>query len=199
MSVSENQRRPHRDRADALIPQIARFDFTWGTPGDHQARLDALRSAMKRTNRNCAVMFEGMGREIVVLNRCGSAVNLPCCVQLCFSPKRRPTEPIVLKQGQSITLSCDRKAKASATLLPVSMLKTFDGHGLLSGTAIFVAQYLFAGSDTSSAYLTVQKVNGVTCECTVNNSCCLDGIHLTVHMSDEILASTPGARWFVVC
>jgi pyruvate kinase len=49
--------------------QVARFDFTWGTVESHQETLDILREAMKRTQTYCAVLFEAMGREIVVLNR----------------------------------------------------------------------------------------------------------------------------------
>ena len=52
-------------------------------------------------------------------------------------------------------------------------------------------QYLFAGSDTSSAYLTVQTISGTTCTCSVNNTCALEGLQLTVHMSGASVASTP--------
>ena len=53
----------------APLGQIARFDFTWGSPAYHQETLDVLRAAMKRTGVVCAVCMEPAGREIIVLNR----------------------------------------------------------------------------------------------------------------------------------
>ncbi len=49
--------------------QLARFDFTWGTPEYHQETLDNLRKAMELTETACAVVLETMGREILVMNR----------------------------------------------------------------------------------------------------------------------------------
>ncbi|GAX81369.1 hypothetical protein CEUSTIGMA_g8800.t1 [Chlamydomonas eustigma] len=151
--------------------KMARFDFTWGTIESHQETLDVLREAMKRTQTYCAVLFEAMGREIVVLNR--------------------PKEGIQLQQGQTVILTCDKTVQACSTVLPVSMLSTFEGQGLNVGTSILIAQYLFTGSDTSSAYLTVEKVAGISCVCRVNNTCKLEGVQLTVHMTDLSLSNMP--------
>ena len=39
-----------------------------------------------------------------------------------------------------MTLTCDKAAPASSTVLPVSTLTTFEGQGLLPGSSIFVGQ-----------------------------------------------------------
>jgi pyruvate kinase len=119
-------------------------------------------------------------------------------------------------------LTTDRTQQASSTLLPISIPSLA---ALQPGASIFVGQYLFTGSETSSAYLTVQQVsgrrrrppgapalppaahpqhprrtpelththtpaprtlqiNGNTAVCAVNNSCSLEGIQLTVHISN---------------
>jgi hypothetical protein len=63
-----------------------------------------------------------------------------------------------------------------------------------------VGQYLFTGSETTSAYLTVQSVSddGQSVDCLVANTCVLEGVQLTVHfgnMSNQapILSDRVGA------
>lgn len=59
--------------------------------------------------------------------------------------------------GQTITLSCNSTLPASSTVLPISY-PTLLHTGIQPGASIFVGQYLFTGSETSSVYLTVQEV-----------------------------------------
>ncbi|GIL69969.1 hypothetical protein Vretimale_10037 [Volvox reticuliferus] len=141
---------------------IARFDFSWGSMEYHQETLDNLRVAMRNTKRLCCTMLDTMGPEIIVLNR--------------------PEMPISLNAGQTLTLTCDKSVQASATVLPISY-PTLTGTGLAPGSQVFVGQYLFTGSETSSVYLTVQEVRGDEAVCTCNNSCVLEGLALTVHIA----------------
>ncbi|GIL59095.1 hypothetical protein Vafri_14039 [Volvox africanus] len=141
---------------------IARFDFSWGSMEYHQETLDNLRVAMRNTKRLCCTMLDTMGPEIIVLNR--------------------PEAPISLNAGQTLTLTCDKSVQASATVLPISY-PTLAGTGLAPGSQVFVGQYLFTGSETSSVYLTVQEVRGDEAVCTCNNSCVLEGLALTVHIA----------------
>ena len=59
--------------------------------------------------------------------------------------------------GQSITLTCDQSLASSSSMLSVTY-KTFENSGVLPGSSIFIGQYLFSGSETSSAHLSVQQV-----------------------------------------
>ncbi|KAG2488957.1 hypothetical protein HYH03_012576 [Edaphochlamys debaryana] len=128
----------------------------------HQETLDNLRVAMRNTKRLCCTMLDTMGPEIIVLNR--------------------PDAPISLTAGQTITLTCNKTVPASATVLPISY-PSWVGTGLAPGSQIFVGQYLFTGSETSSVYLTVQEVRGDEAICTCNNTCVLEGLALTVHIA----------------
>lgn len=56
-----------------------------------------------------------------------------------------------------MTLTCDENVMASALQLPVSV-ESFKGMSLDVGVGVFVGQYLFTGSETTSAYLTVTEV-----------------------------------------
>jgi hypothetical protein len=114
----------------------------------------------------------------------------------------RPAEPLELQAGQSIVLTSDTSRAASSSCLPVS----YRGLSALQpGTKIFVGQYLFTGSETTSAYLTVQGVEGQNVTCVCANSCVLEGVQLTVHVSgmnnqapilaDDDQAALAGGRW----
>lgn len=143
---------------------IARFDFSFGTREYHQETLQNLKTAMHNTKRLCGVMVDTMGPEIVVVNR--------------------PSDcDISIEAGQTITLTCDKSVKASSSVLPISY-PTLAGSGIQPGAAVFVGQYLFTGSETSSVYLTVQSIEGDSAVCICNNTCKLTGIHLTVHVAD---------------
>lgn len=142
---------------------MARFDFSFGTQEVHQQGLDNLRTAMQQTRILCATVMDTLGPEIVVVNR--------------------PAEPIVLQPGQTVTLTCDRSQPASNTVLPISY-PSLRSTGLQPGRTIFVGQYLFTGSETTSAYLTVQSMDGDTVTCVCSNACMLEGVQLTVHIGN---------------
>jgi pyruvate kinase len=83
-----------------------------------------------------------------------------------------------------VTLTCDASKAASSSVLPISY-PSLSGTGLQAGRSVFVGQYLFTGSETTSAYLTVQQVESDTCAlCVVHNTCKLEGIQLTVHIGN---------------
>ncbi|KAI8470661.1 MAG: pyruvate kinase [Monoraphidium minutum] len=144
---------------------MARFDFSFGDMAYHQEAFNNLQTAAKRTGRLCASVMDTRGPEIVVLNR--------------------TPEPIALTAGQTITLTCDASAAATSSVLPISYPSLSDA-GLQAGRNIFVGQYLFSGSETTSAYLTVQSVaaDGRSVACTVANSCVLEGVQLTAHFGN---------------
>eukprot|EP00879_Flechtneria_rotunda_P021983 GHRR01023184.1.p1 GENE.GHRR01023184.1~~GHRR01023184.1.p1 ORF type:complete len:557 (+),score=149.99 GHRR01023184.1:184-1854(+) len=143
---------------------IARFDFSYGDQELHQRGLDNLRKASKQISTLCATMMDSLGPEIVVMNR--------------------PSKPITLEAGQTVRLVCDSSQQASKDVLPISY-PSLSGTGLQPGRSVFVGQYLFTGSETTSAYLTVQHIESETSAvCIVQNSCKLEGIQLTVHIGN---------------
>ena len=137
----------------------ARFDFSWGSRDYHQETLDNLRKACAIKKKLCAIIMDTKGPEISVLNM---------------------RSPIVLQKGQKIRLTCDPNTEASSSVLPVSFPNL--GNYLGTGNQIFVGQYLFTGSETTSTYLTVQQVLSTTeVECICHNSARLEGVMLTAH------------------
>eukprot|EP00878_Enallax_costatus_P004218 GHUV01004448.1.p1 GENE.GHUV01004448.1~~GHUV01004448.1.p1 ORF type:complete len:578 (+),score=172.79 GHUV01004448.1:112-1845(+) len=143
---------------------MARFDFSYVDQDMHQLGLDNLRKASKETRTLCATMMDTLGPEIVVINR--------------------PSEPILLQAGQTVLLTCDSSKQASSSVLPISY-PSLAGTGLQPGRSVFVGQYLFTGSETTSAYLTVQTVDSDhSVMCVVQNNCKLEGVQLTVHIGN---------------
>ena len=143
---------------------LARFDLSFADAAYHQPALDNLREASRRTGRLCAVVMDTLGPEVVVPNPAGAQ--------------------IALEAGSAIELTCDAGVAASARALPVSLPSLHDA-GLQAGANVFVGQYLFTGSETTSAYLTVQSVapDGRSAACLVNNACVLEGAQLTVQFA----------------
>ena len=139
----------------------ARFDFSWGSREYHQETLDNLRKACRNRKQMCAVIMDTKGPEIAVLNVRGF---------------------IQLRNGQDIRLTSDPKVEASSSILPVNFPDL--GKYLEPGNQIFVGQYLFTGSETTSTYLTVKEViSTVEVVCVCHNEACLSGVMLTVHFS----------------
>lgn len=64
---------------------------------------------------------------------------------------------VELTAGQEIIVTCDSKAKFDGKTIPIS-LESWEGQSVDVNGHIFVGQYLFTGSESSSAYLTVQRV-----------------------------------------
>jgi pyruvate kinase len=63
---------------------------------------------------------------------------------------------VELKEGQEITVSCSRDAKFSDSVIPISSGSPQE-IGLTAESEIFVGQYLFTGSENTSAFLTAKE------------------------------------------
>jgi len=96
-----------------------------------------------------------------------------------------PDAPILIEAGQTVVLTTDPTQRASSACLPISY-PSLAGTGLEPGRAVFVGQYLFTGSETTSAYLTVQAVDEAvgSVSCVAANTCALEGVQLTVHVGN---------------
>ena len=139
----------------------ARLDFSWGSRKYHQETLDNLRKACRNKKKLCGVIMDTKGPEIAVLN---------------------VRNAIQLTEGQQIMISSDPKAVASSETLPVNFPNI--GKYLQEGNQVFIGQYLFTGSESTSTYLTVQQViNDGNALCICHNDAILEGVMLTVHFS----------------
>ncbi|KAL8227104.1 hypothetical protein R6Q57_016936 [Mikania cordata] len=54
-------------------------------------------------------------------------------------------------------------------------------HAVKKGGTIFAGQYLFTGSETTSVWLEVDKVDGHDVDCKINNFATLAGALFTLH------------------
>ncbi|KAI7738259.1 hypothetical protein M8C21_014425 [Ambrosia artemisiifolia] len=140
---------------------VARFDFSWGDSEIHQETLDHLRTAIKSTKKLCAVMLDTVGAEMQVVNKSEKAISL--------------------QQDANVILTPDKGQEASSEVLPIN----FDGlaKAVKKGDTIFVGQYLFTGSETTSVWLEVDKVDGDDVDCKIKNSATLAGALFTLHAS----------------
>jgi len=140
---------------------VARFDFSWGDDAYHQETLENLKTAVRNTRRLCAVMLDTVGPELHVVNNSES--------------------PIELEEGGTLVLTGDLGTQASSRVLPVNY------GGLASavkpGDTIFLGQYLFTGSETTSVWLEVAETKGEEVYCTVKNTATLTGSLFTAHVS----------------
>ncbi|XP_076937552.1 pyruvate kinase 1, cytosolic-like [Bidens hawaiensis] len=140
---------------------VARFDFSWGDSAYHQETLDNLRTAIKSTKKLCAVMLDTVGAEMQVVNKSEKAISL--------------------QQDDNVILTPDKGQEASSQVLPIN----FDGlaKAVKKADTIFVGQYLFTGSETTSVWLEVDKVDGSDVDCKIKNSATLAGSLFTLHAS----------------
>ncbi|XP_027937521.1 pyruvate kinase 1, cytosolic-like [Vigna unguiculata] len=140
---------------------VARFDFSWGDPEYHQETLENLRAAIKRTRKLCAVMLDTVGPELQVVNK--------------------TEHPISLQADTLVVLTPDQNKEAGSNLLPLN----FNGlsKAVKKGDTIFIGQYLFTGSETTSVWLEVSEVNGDDVTCVIKNSATLAGSLYTLHVS----------------
>ncbi|KAL3326871.1 hypothetical protein AABB24_037529, partial [Solanum stoloniferum] len=140
---------------------VARFDFSWGDSEYHQETLENLKASIKATKKLCAVMLDTVGAELQVVNK-------------------RET-PISLKEDAIVTLTPHQGQEASNEVLPIN----FGGlaKAVKKGDTIFVGQYLFTGSETTSVWLEVDQVTGDDVICVVKNSATLAGSMFTLHAS----------------
>ncbi|KAK7393023.1 hypothetical protein VNO78_21474 [Psophocarpus tetragonolobus] len=140
---------------------VARFDFSWGDPEYHQETMENLRAAIKSTKKLCAVMLDTVGPELQVVNK--------------------TEHPISLQADTLVVLTPDLNKQATSNLLPVN----FSGlsKAVKKGDTIFIGQYLFTGSETTSVWLEVSEVNGDDVTCVIKNSATLAGSLYTLHVS----------------
>jgi pyruvate kinase len=136
---------------------VARFDFTWGDDSFHQETLDNLKIAIKNTRRLCAIMLDSIGPELKILNE--------------------SSESIELKEGSTVVLTPDKSKVASPDFLPINYSDL--SYHVKSGDEIFVGQYLYTGSETTSVWLQVIDTNGPTINCLVKNTATLTGEFFT--------------------
>ncbi|XP_068344767.1 pyruvate kinase 1, cytosolic-like [Pyrus communis] len=140
---------------------VARFDFSWGDAEFHQETLGNLKVAIKSTNKLCAVMLDTVGPELQVVNK--------------------SEHPISLQEDTLVVLTPDQDKEATSILLPIN----FSGlaKAVKKGDTIFIGQYLFTGSETTSVWLEVTEVNGEDVVCLIKNSATLAGPLYTLHVS----------------
>ncbi|KAI3863030.1 hypothetical protein MKW92_006251 [Papaver armeniacum] len=140
---------------------VARFDFSLGDAEYHQETLENLKIAVKATKKLCAVMLDTVGAELQVINKSESSISLKADGLVVLTPN----------QGQ----------EANSEILPIS----FDGlaKAVKKGDTIFMGQYLFTGSETTSVWLEVSEVKGADVVCVVKNSATLSGALFTLHVS----------------
>ncbi|XP_078440898.1 pyruvate kinase 2, cytosolic-like isoform X2 [Wolffia australiana] len=140
---------------------VARFDFSWLDVDYHQETVDNLRKAMKNVRKLCAVMMDTMGPELQVFNRSGN--------------------PIELKEGDYVKITPDTSQDPTNDILPVNYndLATT----VKKGDTIFVGQYLFTGSESTSVWLEVSETEGQDVLCLVKNSAKLSGFIFTLHVA----------------
>ncbi|XP_022745006.1 pyruvate kinase 1, cytosolic-like isoform X3 [Durio zibethinus] len=140
---------------------VARFDFSWHDPEYHQETLENLKAAVKITKKLCAVMLDTVGPELQVVNKSEKAISL--------------------QEDATVILTPDEGQEPSSELLPIN----FDGlsKAVKKGDTIFIGQYLFTGSETTSVWLEVGEVQGNNVVCVIKNSATLTGSLFTLHAS----------------
>ncbi|THU46686.1 hypothetical protein C4D60_Mb09t07520 [Musa balbisiana] len=147
---------------------VARFDFSWLTAEYHQETLDNLKKAVSNVKKPCAVMLDTVGPELQVHNT--------------------PGEPIELKAGNHVIITPDLSRVPSAEILPINF--TDLAKAVKNGDTIFIGQYLFTGSETTSVWLEVLDTAGKDINCLVKNSARLAGSIFTMHVS-QVAISLP--------
>nr|XP_010940757.1 pyruvate kinase 1, cytosolic [Elaeis guineensis] len=140
---------------------VARFDFSWGNVDYHQETLENLKMAIKSTKKLCAVMLDTVGPELQVVNKSELAISLEADAFVVLTP--------------------DQEQEASSKLLPIN----FSGlsKAVKPGDTIFIGQYLFTGSETTSVWLEVAELKGDDVVCVIKNTATLAGSLFTLHIS----------------
>ena len=157
---------------------VARFDFSWGSFAYHTETLNNLRKAMKKTKILCATM----------LDTCGSEISIRLAAQDVSSfDADAPKNPLLMKKGNTLVLSTDSSSNrpSSAEFLPVVNCDLLC-EIVSENDSIFIGQYLFTGSETSSVYLTVKTIDKEKREvlCTCNNDAVMRGVVLSMQISN---------------
>ncbi|KAJ1685922.1 hypothetical protein LUZ63_017312 [Rhynchospora breviuscula] len=138
---------------------VARFDFSSFDAAYHQETLDNLKKAIENVQELCAVMLDTVGPELQVKNATG--------------------KPIVLEAGNHVTITPDCSKAASSEIFPLN----FNGlaKAVKAGDTIFMGQYLFTGSETTSVWLEVKETSGEDVVCEIKNAATLAGPIFTLH------------------
>ncbi|KAG8374175.1 hypothetical protein BUALT_Bualt11G0103500 [Buddleja alternifolia] len=140
---------------------VARFDFSLGDAEYHQETLENLKTAIRSTKKLCAVMLDTVGPELQVVN------------------KKETT--ITLKVDEKVILTPDEGQEASPAVLPINFAGL--AKAVKKGDTIFIGQYLFTGSETTSVWLEVDEVKDNDVVCVIKNSATLAGSLFTLHAS----------------
>ncbi|THU45719.1 hypothetical protein C4D60_Mb02t20960 [Musa balbisiana] len=158
---------------------VARFDFSWGDVDYHQETLENLKAAIKGTKKLCAVMLDTVGPELQVMNKSEKAISLVADSHVVLTPDQEQEASSDLLPINFIGLS-----KASNFLLHTMLiLCTLLSMSVKPGDTIFIGQYLFTGSETTSVWLEVAELKGDDVVCIIKNSATLAGSLFTLHIS----------------
>ncbi|CAD5194632.1 unnamed protein product [Musa acuminata subsp. malaccensis] len=158
---------------------VARFDFSWGDVDYHQETLENLKAAIKGTKKLCAVMLDTVGPELQVVNKSEKAISLVADSHVVLTPDQEQEASSDLLPINFIGLS-----KASNFLLHTMLiLCTLLSMSVKPGDTIFIGQYLFTGSETTSVWLEVAELKGDDVVCIIKNSATLAGSLFTLHIS----------------
>uniref|UniRef100_A0A1D1XT31 Pyruvate kinase n=1 Tax=Anthurium amnicola TaxID=1678845 RepID=A0A1D1XT31_9ARAE len=140
---------------------VARFDFSLGDIDYHQQTLENLKIAVKSTKKLCAVMLDTEGPELQVVNKSERAISLEADAFVVLTP--------------------DQDQVASSKLLPINFAGL--AKAVKPGDTIFIGQYLFTGSETTSVWLEVTELKADDVVCVIKNSATLAGSLFTLHIS----------------
>ncbi|KZV33828.1 pyruvate kinase, cytosolic isozyme-like [Dorcoceras hygrometricum] len=140
---------------------VARFDFSWGDAEFHHETYENLKVAIKAANKLCAVMLDTVGPELLIVNKKEHSIHL--------------------EANSLVILTPDQEKEATSNLLPIN----FGGlsEAVKVGDDIFIGQYLFTGSETTSVWLQVSEVKEADVVCIIKNSATLTGALYTLHVS----------------
>ncbi|KAF5198192.1 Pyruvate kinase, partial [Thalictrum thalictroides] len=107
------------------------------------------------------VMLDTVGPELQVINKSEHSISL--------------------EAESFVILTPDQDQEATSNLLPINF------HGLSEavkeGDTIFIGQYLFTGSETTSVWLEVSEVKSEDVVCVIKNSATLTGSLFTLHVA----------------
>ncbi|KAM0844354.1 hypothetical protein ACQ4PT_057097 [Festuca glaucescens] len=140
---------------------VARFDFSWKDATYHQETLDNLRKAAQNVKKLCPIMLDTVGPEIQVDNSTGGSIEL--------------------KGGNHVTITPDLSKAPSADILPIKFGDL--AKVVKKGDTLFMGQYLFTGSESTSLWLEVTETSGEEVICLVKNTATLSGPIFTLHVS----------------
>ncbi|URE42744.1 Pyruvate kinase [Musa troglodytarum] len=151
---------------------VARFDFSWGDVEYHQETLENLKAAIKSTKKLCAVMLDTVGPELQVVNKSEKAISLEADGYVILTPDQEQEA-----SSELLPINFSGLSKASNILLRTMLI------AVKPGDTIFIGQYLFTGSETTSVWLEVSELKGEDVVCMIKNTATLAGSLFTLHVS----------------